>query len=85
MLLMYLYKEGLAVKVKGQGPTKAITVHDTQPYGHAPTYQISLTYLERHKCYGLDKKILFLDPKIISQNAITSQITSHKSLYTTTT
>jgi hypothetical protein len=22
-------------------------VHDTPPYGHAPTYQISLTYLER--------------------------------------
>jgi hypothetical protein len=27
--------------------------------GDAPTYQISLTYLERQKCYGLDKKILF--------------------------
>jgi hypothetical protein len=25
----------------------------------APTYQISLTYLERQKCYGPDKKILF--------------------------
>jgi hypothetical protein len=34
-------------------------VRDTPPYGHAPTYQISLTYLERQKCYGLDKKILF--------------------------
>ena len=34
-------------------------VHDTLPYGHAPTYQISLTYLERQKCYGPDKKILF--------------------------
>jgi hypothetical protein len=32
---------------------------DTPPYGHAPTYQISLTYLERKKCYGPDKKILF--------------------------
>jgi hypothetical protein len=31
----------------------------TLPYGHAPTYKISLTYLERQKCYGLDKKILF--------------------------
>jgi hypothetical protein len=31
---------------------------DTLPYGHAPTYQISLTYLERQKCYGPDKKIL---------------------------
>jgi hypothetical protein len=45
--------------VKGQGPTKVITVRDTPPYGHAPTYQISLTYLERQKCYGPDKKILF--------------------------
>ena len=34
-------------------------VCDTPPYGHAPTYQISLTYLERQKCYGPDKKILF--------------------------
>ena len=33
--------------------------HDTLLYGHAPTYQISLIYLERQKCYGLDKKILF--------------------------
>jgi hypothetical protein len=38
---------------------KVITVHDTPPYGHAPTYQISLTYLERQTCYGPDKKILF--------------------------
>jgi hypothetical protein len=30
-------------------------VRDTPPYGHAPTYQISLTYLERQKSYGLDK------------------------------
>ena len=34
-------------------------VCDTPLYGHAPTYQISLTYLERQKCYGQDKKILF--------------------------
>jgi hypothetical protein len=38
--------------VKGQGPTKVIMVRDTPPYGHAPIYQISLTYLERQKCYG---------------------------------
>jgi hypothetical protein len=38
---------------------KVIMVHDTPPYGHAPTYQISLTYLERQKCYGPDKKTLF--------------------------
>ena len=31
----------------------------TLPYGHAPTYKIALTYLERQKCYGPDKKILF--------------------------
>jgi hypothetical protein len=40
--------------------TKVITVRDTPPYGHAPTYQISLTYLERQKCNGADKKILLL-------------------------
>ena len=38
---------------------KVITVLDTPPYGHALTYQLSLTYLERQKCYGPDKKILF--------------------------
>ena len=43
----------------GQSPTEVTTVHNTPPYGHAPTYQISLTYLERQKCYGPDKKILF--------------------------
>ena len=47
------------LEVKGQGPIKVIMVRDTLPYGHAPTYQLSLTYLERQKCYGLDKKILF--------------------------
>ena len=46
-------------EVKGQGPMKVITVRDTPPYGHAPTYQISLTYLERQKCYGPDRKLLF--------------------------
>jgi hypothetical protein len=30
-------------------------VRDTLPYGHAPTYQIYLTYLERQKSYGPDK------------------------------
>ena len=45
--------------VKGQGPTKVIMVRNTPPYGHAPTHQISLTYLKRQKCYGPDKKILF--------------------------
>jgi hypothetical protein len=36
-----------------------MSVRDTPPHGHAPTYQILLTYLERQKCYGPDKKILF--------------------------
>ena len=52
-------KQLFDLEVKGQGPTMVITVRDTPPYGHAPTYQISLTYLERQKCYGPDKKILF--------------------------
>jgi hypothetical protein len=57
---MILFKKQLFdLEVKGQGPTKVITVRDTPPHGHAPTYQISLTYLKRQKCYGPDKKILF--------------------------
>ena len=56
---MILFKKQLFdLEVKGQGPTKVITVRDTPPYGHAPTNQISLTYLERQKCYGPDMKIL---------------------------
>jgi len=55
---MILFKKQLFdLEVKGQGPTKVMTVRDTPPCGHASTYQISLTYLERQKCY--DKKILF--------------------------
>ena len=34
---------------------KVITVRDTPPNGHAPTHQISLTYLERQNSYGPDK------------------------------
>jgi hypothetical protein len=51
----YLKKQLFDLEVKGQGPTKVITVRDTPHYGHAPTYQISLTYLERQKSYGPDK------------------------------
>jgi hypothetical protein len=51
----YLKKQLFDLKVKCQGLMKLI-VCDTPPYGHAPTYQLSLTYLERQKCYGLDKK-----------------------------
>ena len=46
-------------------------VRNTPPYGHAHTYQISLTYLERQRCYGPDKKILFkkqlFDPEVKGQ------------------
>ena len=57
---MILFKKPLFdLEVKGQGPTMVITVRDTPPYGHAPTYQISLTYLKRQKSSVLDKKILF--------------------------
>ena len=55
-------KQLFDLEVKGQGPTEVIMVRETPPYGHAPTYQISLTYLERQKCYGSDKKILFKKP-----------------------
>ena len=37
-----LFKKQLFdLEVKGQCPTKVITVCDTPPYGHAPTYQIN--------------------------------------------
>jgi hypothetical protein len=51
-IMMLKLKQLFDLEVKGQGPTKVITVRNTPPYGHAPTYQISLTYLERQKCYG---------------------------------
>jgi hypothetical protein len=44
-----------STNISSQSPTKVITVRDTPPYGHAPIYEISLTYLERQKSYGLDK------------------------------
>jgi hypothetical protein len=34
-------KQIFDLEVKGQGPTKVITVCDTPHYGHAPTYQIN--------------------------------------------
>ena len=48
-------KQLFNLEVKGQDPMKVIMVCDTPPYGDAPTYQISLTYLERQKSYGPDK------------------------------
>jgi hypothetical protein len=53
-VLLYLF-ELFDLEVKGQGPIKVITVRNTPPCSHAPTYQLSLTYLERQKRYGLDK------------------------------
>jgi hypothetical protein len=35
---------------------KVITVRDTLPYGDAPTYQISLTYLERQNVMAWTRK-----------------------------
>jgi hypothetical protein len=73
-----LFKKQLVdLEVKGQGPKKVITVRDTLPYGHVPTYQISLTYLERQKCYGPDKKILF---KLEAQWAEPVSLTFHSAL-----
>jgi hypothetical protein len=55
-----LFKKQLFdLQVKGQGHIKVIMVRDTLLYGHAPTYQISLTYLEIQIYFGPDKKILF--------------------------
>ena len=71
-----LFKKQLFdLEVKGQGPTKVIMVCDTPQYGHAPTYQISLTYPERQKCYGPDKKILF------KNNYLTLKSKSHEGHY----
>jgi hypothetical protein len=39
----YFKKQLYDLEVKGQGLTKVITVRDTLPYGHAPTYEIALT------------------------------------------
>jgi hypothetical protein len=53
-----LFKKQLFdLQVKGQGSTKVITVCDTLPYGHAPTYQISLTYLKRNNYLTLMSKV----------------------------
>jgi hypothetical protein len=51
----FLFNILFDLEVKGQGPTKVIMVRETPPCGHAPTYEISLTYLERQKSYGPDK------------------------------
>jgi hypothetical protein len=43
------------LEIKGH-PTKVIMVCDTPPYGHAPTYQLSFTYLERQKVMARTRK-----------------------------
>ena len=48
-------KQLFDLEVKGQGPNKHHYGTRHTSYGHAPTYQISLTYLERQKSYGPDK------------------------------
>ena len=53
-----ILKKKLTLRSKVNVPRRSLQ-YVTPPYGHAPTYQISLTYLERQKCYGPDKKILF--------------------------
>jgi hypothetical protein len=56
---MILYKKQLFdLEVKGQDPTKVITVCNTPPYGHAPHTKYHWP-ISRQKCYGPDKKILF--------------------------
>ena len=52
--ILFIKKQLCDLEVKSQGPTKVIMVRDIPPYSHAPTYEISLTYLERQKSYGLD-------------------------------
>ena len=53
-----LFKKQLVdLEVKGQVPMKVITVCETPPYGHPPTYQISLTYLERNNYLTLKSKV----------------------------
>ena len=52
-----LKKQLSDLEVKGQGPTKVIRVCGIPPYGHAPTYQISLNYLERNNYLTLRSKV----------------------------
>jgi hypothetical protein len=82
---MILFKKQLFdLEVKGQGPTKVITVRDTPPYGHAPTYEIPLTYLERQKGYGSDKlriKMIKKNVQIIKRKYIMTNINTQETDY----
>ena len=50
-------KQLFDLEVKGQGPNKGHYGTQHTSYGHAPTYQISLTYLERNHYLTLRSKI----------------------------
>jgi hypothetical protein len=71
MSWIILFKKQLFdLEVKDQGSTKVIMVRDTPPYGHAPTYEISLTYLERQKSYDsttnyLSKTVYFFGSRLL--------------------
>ena len=49
------------VEVKGQSQMNVMMVHCTPSNGHAPTYKISLTYLERQKSNGPHKLLHLFD------------------------
>ena len=51
----YLKNHYLTLRSKVKVPRRSLWYADTLPYGHAPTYQVSLTYLERQKSYGPHK------------------------------
>ena len=51
----YLKNNYLTLRSKVKVPRRSLRYATHPPYGHAPTYQISLTYLERQKSYGPDK------------------------------
>jgi hypothetical protein len=59
-----LFKKRLVdLEVKGQRPTRVITVHDTPSYGHAPTCQISLT---KKLLSGQDSYSKFIVPETLT-------------------
>ena len=71
----YLKNNYLTLRSKGKGPTKVITVRDTPPYGHAPTYWISLTYLERQNVMAWTRKYY------LKNNYLTLRSKSHEGHY----
>ena len=58
-------------------------IHDTSPKlnGHTSTYQISLTYLERQKCYGLYKLPQLFDLGVKGQGQMNVLIVSDAPSY----